>query len=193
MIAIECYGLPGSGKTFLAKYLEEGLHRKGMEVVNRDESIKNGLIARDDGQISNLCKRYLPETQWQRVVNKDLCLQEFWDYLGDHLDFGHVVFTTLHNAQLPKEHVRSIIGSICGTCVEYQLLGNISEDFKSKILIADDELNVVKLLSARLRANDYEVIAAYDGAQAIQKAHKEKPDLIIMDIRMPAGSGGKTV
>ena len=58
-----------------------------------------------------------------------------------------------------------------------------------KILIADDEPNVVKLLSARLRANNYDVIAAYDGAQAVMIAHKEKPDLIIMDIRMPAGSG----
>ena len=71
MFVIECYGLPGSGKTYLAEYLEEGLRRKGMEVLNRDESVNQGLITRDDGQFSNLCKRYLPETLWQRVINKD--------------------------------------------------------------------------------------------------------------------------
>jgi hypothetical protein len=109
-----------------------------MEVLNRDESVKQGLITRDDGQFSNLCKRYLPGTLWQRVINKDYCLQEFWDHLGDHLDFGHVVFKTLRNAQLPREHVRSIIGAISGTCVEYQLLGNSSGNFNSKIFIADE-------------------------------------------------------
>ena len=60
---------------------------------------------------------------------------------------------------------------------------------KKKILVADDEPNVVKLLSARLKANNYDVIAAFDGMQAINMAHKNKPDLIIMDIKMPAGSG----
>lgn len=61
-----------------------------------------------------------------------------------------------------------------------------------KILIADDEPHIVKLLGSRLKANNYEVIGAYDGVQAVEAAHREKPDLIILDIRMPAG-GGLTV
>ena len=138
MFIVECYGLPGSGKTFLAKYLKDGLLRNGIEVVNRNDTVTEGLLTRDDGQISNLCKRYLPETLWQRVVNKDHCLQEFWDYLGDHLAYGHVVLKTLLTSEISKEHVRSIIGSVFGTCVEYQLLGNITEDPKSKIFIADE-------------------------------------------------------
>ncbi len=138
MFVIECYGLPGSGKTFFAEYLEEGLRRKGLKVVNRDKSATNGLITRDDGQISNICKRYLPETLWQRIINKDFCLQEFWDHLGDHLDFGHVVFKTLHTVKLPKEHTRSLLGSIFGTCVEYQLLGNFSDYSKAQVFVADE-------------------------------------------------------
>lgn len=58
-----------------------------------------------------------------------------------------------------------------------------------KILIADDDKHIVSLLSSRLKAHHYEVVAAYDAAQTLHQAHKEKPDLIILDIRMPAGSG----
>lgn len=58
-----------------------------------------------------------------------------------------------------------------------------------KILVVDDEPDIVKALTVRLRANNYEVIAAYDGLQALSRAQKEKPDLILLDIKMPADSG----
>jgi len=60
---------------------------------------------------------------------------------------------------------------------------------KKKILIVDDERDIVKVLMIRLQSSGYEVIAAFDGAQGVFMAHKEKPDLIILDIRMPAGDG----
>ena len=60
---------------------------------------------------------------------------------------------------------------------------------KKKILIVDDERDIVKALMIRLQANGYEVVTAFDGAQGVFMAHKEKPDLIILDIRMPAGDG----
>ena len=60
---------------------------------------------------------------------------------------------------------------------------------KKKILIVDDERDIVKALMIRLRGAGYEVVTAFDGAQAIFVAHKENPDLIILDIRMPAGDG----
>ena len=62
-------------------------------------------------------------------------------------------------------------------------------DQKKKILIVDDERDIVKALMIRLQANGYEVVTAFDGAQGVFMAHKEKPDLIILDIRMPAGDG----
>jgi len=58
-----------------------------------------------------------------------------------------------------------------------------------RILIVDDERDIVKALTIRLRRAGYEVISAFDGAQGIFMAHKERPDLIILDIRMPAGNG----
>jgi len=60
---------------------------------------------------------------------------------------------------------------------------------KKKILIVDDERDIVKALTIRLQGAGYEVVTAFDGAQAIFVAHKERPDLIILDIRMPAGDG----
>jgi len=65
-------------------------------------------------------------------------------------------------------------------------------EMAKKILIADDEPGVVKILAMRLRANGYQVIAAYDGAETAELAHREKPDLIILDIKMP-GIDGYTV
>jgi DNA-binding response OmpR family regulator len=60
---------------------------------------------------------------------------------------------------------------------------------KKKILIVDDERDIVKALTIRLGASGYQVVSAYDGAQGVFLAHKEKPDLILLDIRMPSGDG----
>ena len=60
---------------------------------------------------------------------------------------------------------------------------------KKKILIVDDERDIVKALTLRLGASGYLVVAAYDGTQGVFLAYKEKPDLILLDIRMPTGDG----
>lgn len=58
-----------------------------------------------------------------------------------------------------------------------------------RILIVDDDMAVVQALSVRLTAHHYTVIAVYDALYAVQKAFEEKPDLILLDIKMPAGGG----
>lgn len=58
-----------------------------------------------------------------------------------------------------------------------------------KILIVDDDQQIVLLIGARLRANQYEIVVANDAVQAISKARMEKPDLILLDNRMSGGSG----
>jgi DNA-binding response OmpR family regulator len=60
---------------------------------------------------------------------------------------------------------------------------------QKKILIVDDERDIVKALMIRLQSNGYNVVAAFDGAQGIFMANKEVPDLVILDIRMPAEDG----
>jgi len=58
-----------------------------------------------------------------------------------------------------------------------------------KILIADDEPDVLLILSERLRRSGYEVEYAPDGTQAVQKAEQTAYNLLILDIRMPGYTG----
>lgn len=57
------------------------------------------------------------------------------------------------------------------------------------ILIIDDDADWVQMISKRLRINGYQVEAAFDSVQAVSQAIKLKPDLILLDILMPAGGG----
>jgi DNA-binding response OmpR family regulator len=58
-----------------------------------------------------------------------------------------------------------------------------------KILIVDDDPDLRHALRVRLRANRYETISAGDGYSAIAQAYKEHPNLIILDLGLPAGDG----
>jgi len=58
-----------------------------------------------------------------------------------------------------------------------------------KILIVDDELDILDLLEYNLESEGYQVVRAMDGEEAIEKASKERPDLIILDIMMPKLDG----
>ena len=61
----------------------------------------------------------------------------------------------------------------------------------AKVLIADDDRDILMLLASRLRANNFEVVTAADCSQAIKKAYSEQPSLILLDIRMPTVGGLK--
>lgn len=58
-----------------------------------------------------------------------------------------------------------------------------------KILVIDDEPELVKAVEVRLRTSGYEVEVAYDGPSGIDKAKQTKPDLILLDIIMPKMDG----
>ena len=60
---------------------------------------------------------------------------------------------------------------------------------KPKILIVDDERDVVDFIEQALRNESFEVIKAYDGLSALDAAETEMPDLILLDIMMPMMSG----
>lgn len=62
---------------------------------------------------------------------------------------------------------------------------------KMKILIVDDELELVEILSIRLEAHNYQVATAFDGQEALDKARSGKPDLIILDLMLPKLDGYK--
>jgi CheY-like chemotaxis protein len=58
-----------------------------------------------------------------------------------------------------------------------------------RILAVDDDAHILKLVSFSLKAGGYEVLEAADGLSAIDVATAEKPDLILMDVMMPALDG----
>ncbi|MFA6349447.1 MAG: response regulator [Candidatus Omnitrophota bacterium] len=62
---------------------------------------------------------------------------------------------------------------------------------KKRILLVDDEAELVELVKMRLEANGYDILTAYDGKEALDVAKKEMPDLIILDLMLPQIDGYK--
>ncbi len=62
-------------------------------------------------------------------------------------------------------------------------------DKQPKILIADDEEDIKDVLSLYLEASGFEVITAFDGLDAMERAKESLPDLILMDVMMPVIDG----
>jgi CheY-like chemotaxis protein len=60
---------------------------------------------------------------------------------------------------------------------------------RKKILVLDDEPNVVTYLETLLRDNGYDTVSAGNGHEGMEKVRSEKPDLITLDISMPEESG----
>ena len=58
-----------------------------------------------------------------------------------------------------------------------------------KILVVDDEPNIVDILRFNLQREGYEVVAAYDGQEGLDKARSEGPDLILLDVMLPFMDG----
>lgn len=61
--------------------------------------------------------------------------------------------------------------------------------YMAKILVADDDPVIIKLLEVNLEMEGYEVVTAEDGQDAVEKAKATRPDLIILDIMMPRMDG----
>ena len=58
-----------------------------------------------------------------------------------------------------------------------------------KILVVDDEPDVVEMFERTLRSEGFEVVSAYDGIGAMDLASTERPDLVLLDVMMPMMSG----
>ena len=58
-------------------------------------------------------------------------------------------------------------------------------DAQKTILIVEDEKNIVDILRFNLQREGYRTVEAYDGADGLEKARKENPDLILLDVMLP--------
>ena len=62
-----------------------------------------------------------------------------------------------------------------------------------KVLIVDDEKNIVDIIAFNLKKEGYQVITASDGEEGVRKTFEENPDLILLDIMMPKMDGYEAV
>lgn len=58
-----------------------------------------------------------------------------------------------------------------------------------KILVVDDEPNIVRTVADRLKMKGYDVLTPADGEEGIQRALEQKPDLVLLDVMMPKLDG----
>lgn len=64
---------------------------------------------------------------------------------------------------------------------------------KPRVLIADDEPDSAEMIALILGYTGYDVTRAYDGAQALELARSQKPDVLMLDVRMPKLYGSDVV
>jgi two-component system cell cycle response regulator DivK len=69
------------------------------------------------------------------------------------------------------------------------MLNLVNTQMAKKILVVEDHPDASNLLTRQLSILGFPVILAYNGMEAVEKAIEEKPDLILMDIRMPGMDG----
>ena len=62
-----------------------------------------------------------------------------------------------------------------------------------KVLVVDDDTDFLKLIKVWLQRAGYEVVVAVDGLSGLTTARKDPPDLVVLDVNMPAGGGATTL
>jgi two-component system, OmpR family, response regulator len=65
----------------------------------------------------------------------------------------------------------------------------LSADDRARLLVIDDELTILELLSESLRFAGFDVVSAASGTEAVRAAARERPDLVLLDVMLPDGDG----
>ncbi|NLW83242.1 MAG: response regulator [Phycisphaerae bacterium] len=71
----------------------------------------------------------------------------------------------------------------------FDFFGFRKKSQKTKVLVVDDEPNIVQTLKDRLEMNDYEVLTAHNGVDGLKAAQDGTPDIILLDVIMPMMDG----
>jgi DNA-binding response OmpR family regulator len=71
----------------------------------------------------------------------------------------------------------------------FDFLSSKKKKNRVKILIVDDEPNIVRTLKDRLEMNEYDVVTGSNGQEGLERAVKDQPDIILLDVIMPLMDG----
>ncbi len=71
----------------------------------------------------------------------------------------------------------------------FDFMGLKKKPSKTKILVVDDEPNIVQTLQDRLEMNEYEVVTAGNGREGLKRFEEERPHVILLDVIMPIMDG----
>jgi len=103
---------------------------------------------------------------------------------------GHVVGSSMMFAKpYDRQELLTAIKKILGGKREYPLKQEGLSGEHKKILIVDTEIDLLRSISLRLKRSGYDVVIATDGVSATSTVKSEHPDLILLDINLPAGDG----
>lgn len=180
------------------------------------------LVVDDEKDIANLVQRYLEKRGYLVIKAYDgeqaikIAKEELPDIITldimmgqvDGFDVLRILKEDPNTTNIPviilsivsDEHKAYRLGAadyITKPIDQKKLIETISsalEDMeRKKILIVDDDKDIVTLLRKSLRGKGFETCEAYDGLEAIVKVHDSKPDLILLDIKLPGLDGYQVI
>jgi type IV pilus assembly protein PilB len=153
-----------------------------MEVMQITEALKNSI---NDGSSEDELLKQAREDGMSTLIENGI------DKILKGVTTLDEVIKHLGNFKEVKQKDGSFVriegdGRVCG-----ENKSELEEDVRKKplILIVDDDESIRKVIAKYLEMADYDVIEATNGQEAIEKAYREKPDLIVTDVMMPIMNG----
>ena len=178
----------------LQRALAIRLHASGYHVVTAEDGISAIATARKEKPDLVLLDLGLPAGNGFTVLESFSKMPGLWD--------TPVVVLTGRDPSVAEPQARQYgISAFMRKPVDNDvLLATIAEslatagppdlgEMNPKILIVEDDRDLQRALTIRLHASGYDVVTAEDGISAVGTARKEEPDLVLLDLGLPAGNG----
>lgn len=134
-VLVELFGLPGSGKSFLARELHRRLKELGINVLDRQTAVRLCLQRRNDGPLMAVLKK-LPHLVWGRLAHEHYCLSELLNFFARYPSLAAVYQQELSRSGATAATIRNVLGAFAASCVERQLFESFSAG--DELILADE-------------------------------------------------------
>lgn len=179
------------GKRLTAEGYDIITAEDGQSAIEQAKKERPGLIILDlalpdmlGGQVADILKQD-SDTSNTPVIFLSAMFSKGEENKSGHKVNGHFMFAKPWEQDSLVKAINRLIGEqIPSQTSETSLSGN-----SAKILLVDDDVDILKTIGLRLKKSGYEVVYASDGVSAISTAISEQPDIVILDLCIPAGNG----